>query len=94
MKENWRQILTWFESNFEWFRVLIVISEAIFDWIYKQLLNVGFFLLDWYCQKLGITDLLDNDEKVTSDKKMICNLYQRYKGGNTNIYSQFSVIFK
>ena len=31
---------------------------------------------------------------MTSDKKMICNSYQRHKGENRNYYRHFSVIFE
>ena len=34
------------------------------------------------------------DAKVTSDKKMICKSYQRYKGRNRDFCSHFAVIFE
>ena len=43
---------------------------------------------------VGVTDLPGHDRKVTSDKKIICNSYQRYKGRNTVCCSPFSVIFE
>ena len=68
---NWHQILIWSESNLKKFRVQIEISAAVFSWISKQQLNLLLFLSDWYCGKLGLTDLRRHNEKVTSDKKMI-----------------------
>ena len=41
-----------------------------------------------------MTDLPGHDGKVTSDKKMICNSYQRCKGGNRDYCSHFPVIFE
>ena len=53
--------------------------------------NLALFLSDWYCRKLG---LMVHVGKVTSDKKMICNWYSRYKCGNWDYCSHFTVIFK
>ena len=41
-----------------------------------------------------MTDILDHDGKVTSDKKVICNLYRRYKDGNRDYCSHVLVIFE
>ena len=43
---------------------------------------------------MGLTDLPGHDEKLTSNKTKICNSYRRYKGGNRNYCSHFSVIFE
>ena len=43
---------------------------------------------------MGLMNLWSHDEKVTSDKKMHCNSYQRHKGKNRYFCSHFSVIFK
>ena len=43
---------------------------------------------------MGITDLPGHDGKVTSDEKLIYISHQRYKGGNRNYCSHFSVTFK
>ena len=48
----------------------------------------------WYCGKLVSTVWPDQDGKVTSDNKLICKLYQRYKGENRDHCSHFSLIFK
>ena len=71
-----------------------LIIAVIFDWISKQQLNLLLFLSDWYCWKLWSTDLPDHDVKVMSDKKMICNSYQRNKGVNIDYSSLFSMMFK
>ena len=51
-------------------------------------------LSDWYYQKLGLTYLLGHDQKMTSDKTMTPISHQRYKGGNRDYCSHFSVTFK
>ena len=43
---------------------------------------------------MGLMNLWSHDEKVTSDKKMHCNSYQRHKGKNRYFCSHFSLIFK
>ena len=43
---------------------------------------------------LDTTIILLHDVKVTSDKKMIFNSYQRNKGGNEDYCSHFSLIFE
>ena len=91
---NWLQVWIWFKGNFKKFRVEIEIPAAIFDWFSKQRLNLPLLLSDWYCWMLGLTDLLGYGKKMTSDKKMICNSYQRYKCVNRDYCSHFSLIFK
>ena len=44
--------------------------------------------------KVGVTYLSAHRGKVPSDKKIICNLYQSYNGGNRDFCSHFSVIFE
>ena len=56
--------------------VQIEIVAAVYDWIFKQQLNLLLFLSDWYCGKLGLTDLPGHDGKVTSDGKMIFIAHQ------------------
>ena len=73
---NWHQIWIWFKGNFKGFRLQIEIVAAVYDWIFKQQLNLLLFLSDWYCGKLGLTDLPDHDGKVTSDGKMIFIAHQ------------------
>ena len=55
----------------------IDIISVIFNWISKQQVNLSLFLSDWYCWKLGLMNLPGHDGKVTLDKKMICNSYQK-----------------
>ena len=43
---------------------------------------------------MGQADLPNHDGKVASDKNMISNSYQMYKGGNINCCSYFLVIFE
>ena len=43
---------------------------------------------------LELTNLWSPDGKVTSDKKLICDSYQRYKDGNRDYCSHFSVILE
>ena len=43
---------------------------------------------------MGLTDILGHDERVTSDKKIICIPYEGHKGGNRGYCSHFSVIFE
>ena len=71
----------------------IEIIPAISDWISKQQFS-SLFLSDWYCQKLGLMYSPGLNGKVTSDKEMICNSHQKYKGANRDYSSKFSVIFK
>ena len=52
------------------------------------------FLSNWYCRKLGLTDLPAHRRKVMSDKKIICYSYWGYKGRNRDYCSHFSVIFQ
>ena len=66
----------------------------VFDWFIKRQLNLLLFLSDWYCRKLGLTDLPSHDEKVTLDKKIISISHQVYKGGNRDYWSHFSVTFE
>ena len=57
-------------------------------------MNFLLILPDWYCRKLGLTDLPSHDGKLTSDRKMICNPYQSYKIENSDYCNHFSVIFE
>ena len=41
-----------------------------------------------------MTNLLGDDGKVTSDKKIIYNSHKRYEGANRDYCSHFSVIFE
>ena len=43
---------------------------------------------------MGLMNLSSHDEKVTSDKKINCNSYQRHEGKNRYFCHHFSVIFK
>ena len=52
------------------------------------------FLSDWYCEKLGLTDLPGHDGKVRSDMEMIFISHQRYKSRNRDYCSHFSVTFE
>ena len=52
------------------------------------------FLPDLHCQKFGLTDLPDHDDKGTSDNKMILNSYQRYQDANIISCSHFLVIIE
>ena len=45
----------------------VEIISAIFDRISKQQENLSLLLSDWYCQKLGLTDLPGHDGKLASD---------------------------
>ena len=72
----------------------IEIIAVSFDQISKQQVNLSLFLSDRYCQELGLTDLPGHNEKVTSNKKMIRNSYQRYNGRNRVYWTHFSVIFE
>ena len=91
---NWYQIGKWFWTHIKCLRLQIEIIASIFDWFSKQQVNLSLFLSDWFCRKLGLTDLPGHDRKVTSDKKIIFNWCQRYRGGNRNYFSNFSVIFE
>ena len=42
-------------------------------------------------RKVGLTDLLGQDGKVTSDKKMTSISHQDYKGENRDYCSHFSI---
>ena len=84
-----------FRSEFlKGFIVKIEIIAMTFVWISKQKVNLTLFLLDWFYRMLGLTDLPGHDGKVTSDKKMSCNSYQRHNGGNRDYCNYFSVVFK
>ena len=53
----------------------------------------------WFCQidiaeSWGLTDLPGHDGKITSNKTMIPISHQRYKGGNRDYCSHFSVTFE
>ena len=74
--------------------VQIATFSAIFNWISKQQVNLSLFLLDLYCRKFGLMNLLGYDGKLTSDKKMIWNSYLRYKGENRDPCSHFLEIFE
>ena len=87
---NW----IWFESNFKGFRVQIEILPTVFDWIFKQQLNLFFLLSDWYCRKFGLTNLPGHDGKVMSAKKMISMSQQRCEGLNRDYWINISVILK
>ena len=65
----------WFEGSVKGFGVQIEILASVFDWISKQQLNLSFFLWDWYCRKLGLTDLPGHNGKVTSDINFILSPY-------------------
>ena len=91
---NWRQIWISFEDNFKGLREQREILAAVFDWDSKQQLNLLLFLLDWYCRKLGLTDLPGQDVKVTSDKKVIFISHQKCKSGNRDYRSHFSATFE
>ena len=69
----------------------IEILAAVSDWIFKQLLNLLLFLSDWYWGKLQWTYLPGHGGKVTLDKKTIFISHQKYKGGNRDYTSHFSV---
>ena len=43
---------------------------------------------------MGLTDLPGHDGKITSDKTIIPISHQRYKGGNRDYCSHFSVTFE
>ena len=43
---------------------------------------------------MGLTNLPGHNGKVTSDKKKVCNSYQKYKGEDRDLCSYFSVIFE
>ena len=43
---------------------------------------------------MGLTNLPGLDEKMMLDRKMIENSYRRYKGGNRDFCSHFSVSFQ
>ena len=92
--EKWRQIWIWFEVSVKGSKVQIEIPAFVFDCIFKQQLNLLLILSDWICQKLGVTDLPGQDRKMTSDKTMIPISHQRYKGGNRDYCSHFSVTFE
>ena len=72
----------------------IDILAAVFDWIFKEQSNLLMFLSDWYCEKLGLTDLPGHDGKVRSDMEMIFISHQRYKSRNRDYCSHFSVTFE
>ena len=44
--------------------------------------------------KLALMYLPGHDGEVTSDQKIICNSYQRYKGRNREYCTHFSMIFE
>ena len=92
--EKWHQIWIWFEVSVKGSKVQIEIRAFVFDCIFKQQLNLLLILSDRICQKLGVTDLPGHDRKMTSDKTMIPIYHQRYKGGNRDYCSQFSVTFE
>ena len=74
---KWHQISIWFEDSVKGFGVQIEILASVFDWISKQQLNLSLFLWDWYCRKLGLTDLPGHDGKVTSAINFILSPYYR-----------------
>ena len=68
----WRNtygIWIWFQGNFKGFIVQIETIAVIFDWFFKQQLNLSLFLSSWSCRKLGLTDIPSHYGKVMSDKK-------------------------
>ena len=71
----------------------IEIIAVIFDWSAKQQVNLSLFLSNWYCGKLGLTNLPGHDWRVTSDKEIICKSYQSHKIENIDHCSPFLVIF-
>ena len=92
--EKWHQIWIWFEVSVKEFKVQIEIFAFVFDWIFKQQLNLLLILSDWYCRKLGLTDLPGHDGKLISHKKIISISHQGYKDGNRDYCSHFSVTFE
>ena len=86
--------MNFIKGNFKGFRVQIEILAAVFDWISKQQLNLLLFLSDWYWGELELTDLPGHDGKVTKIKKIIFISHQRYKVGNRDYCSHFSVTFE
>ena len=92
--EKWHQIRIWFEVSVKEFKVQIEILAFVFDWIFKQQLNLLLILSDWYCRKLELTDLPGHDGKITSDKTIVPISHQRYKGGNRDYCSHISVTFE
>ena len=67
---------------------------TVFDWISKQQVTLLLFLNDWYCRKLGLTDLPGQNGKVMSGKKTTFTYHQKYKGENRNYFSHFFAIFE
>ena len=67
------------------------IIADISDWFPNKQVNLSLFLPNWYCRKLGLTNLLGQDKNVTSNKKMTCQLYERSKSDNEDYCSHFSV---
>ena len=74
---NWHQICIWIWSNFKKFRVKIEIISTSFDWISKQEVKLLLFLSNWYCRKLGLTDLPGYEKKLISDMNLILSFYER-----------------
>ena len=60
---NWYQIGKWFWTHIKCLRLQIEIIASIFDWFSKQQVNLSLFLSDWFCRKLGLTDLPDHHGK-------------------------------
>ena len=44
--------------------------------------------------KVGVNVFPGHDGRVTSHKKIICKSYQRFRGGNRDFFSHFSMIFE
>ena len=84
------------QSNFKGFSVKVEIITPYYhsNWISKQPVSLPLLLSDWYCQKLGLTDLPGHYEKSTSDMNLVLNFFERTEGANRDYSSLFSVIFQ
>ena len=67
------------QSNFKGFSVKVEIITPYYhsNWISKQPVSLPLLLSDWYCQKLGLTDLPGHYEKSTSDMNLVLNFFER-----------------
>ena len=92
MAENWFQITKWFWTHIKGIRVQIEIIAAIFKWFSKQQVNLSLLVSGWYLEKWRLTNLPDQDWKLTSDGNLILSSYERSQSANRDYCSHFWLI--
>ena len=92
--EKRHQIRKLFVTHIEGIRVEVEVIAVIFQWFLTQQVSLSLLLSDWYWEKWELTDLPAHGRKVKSDKNTTSRSHQRYKGGNNDYCSHFSVTFE